>query len=69
MPEVPNAYKCDYCNTLMEPIEQKTERWHTKWCSACGAKLYDVFIGDRREIEGGVRRSAVFDPKLFRSTT
>lgn len=45
MPEVPNAYKCDYCNTLMEPIEQKTKRWHTKWCSACGAKLYDAFVG------------------------
>jgi hypothetical protein len=44
MPEVPNAYRCDYCNTLMEPIEVKSERWHTKWCSKCGAKLYDVFI-------------------------
>jgi hypothetical protein len=46
MPEVPNAYKCDYCRSLMEPVEQKTDRWHTKWCSVCGAKLYDVFIGD-----------------------
>ena len=46
MPEVPNAYRCDYCQALMEPIEQKTEHWHTKWCSVCYMKLYDVFIGD-----------------------
>jgi hypothetical protein len=47
MPEVPNAWKCDYCHTIMVPIERKTERWHTKWCSACGAKLWEVFIGDQ----------------------
>jgi hypothetical protein len=46
MGEVPNAWECDYCGVLMEPIEQKTDRWHTKWCSKCGAKLYDVFVGD-----------------------
>jgi Zn finger protein HypA/HybF involved in hydrogenase expression len=50
MPEIPNAYKCDYCHKLMEPIEQKDNRWHTKWCSACGAKLYDVFIGKDLEL-------------------
>jgi hypothetical protein len=50
MPEV-NAYRCDYCRTLMEPIEKKTDRWHTKWCSACGAKLYDVFIGETKQEE------------------
>ena len=53
MPEVPNAYKCDYCGVLMEPIERLTPRWHTKWCSACGATLWDVFVGgsqpDERE--------------------
>ena len=41
MPEVPNAYRCDFCHTLME---EKTERWHTKWCLACGAKLWDTFV-------------------------
>lgn len=46
MPEVPNAYKCDYCHVLMEPIEHRDARWHTKWCSQCGVKLYDVFIGN-----------------------
>lgn len=46
MPEVPNAYRCDFCSTLMEPIDERTVRWHTKWCRACGAKLYDVFVGD-----------------------
>lgn len=29
----------------MVPLEEKNGRWHTKWCSACGAKLYDIFIG------------------------
>jgi hypothetical protein len=47
MPEVPNAYKCDYCRVIMVPIEKKDERWHTKWCSACGAKLFDLFIGEK----------------------
>ena len=46
MPEVPNAYRCDYCHVLMEPIEFKDHRWHTKYCSACHMKLYDVFIGN-----------------------
>jgi hypothetical protein len=46
MPEVPNAYKCDFCHTLMEPVEKNDGRWHTKWCSVCGAKLWDVFVGD-----------------------
>jgi hypothetical protein len=45
MPEVPNAYECEYCHELMEPREEITEQWHTKWCSKCGARLYDVFIG------------------------
>ncbi len=48
MPEIPSAWKCDYCGTLMEPIERKTDRWHTKWCSVCWAKLHDVFVGGRR---------------------
>jgi hypothetical protein len=46
MPEVPNAYKCDFCRTLMEPVEKNDGRWHTKWCSACHAKLYDVRLTD-----------------------
>lgn len=46
MPDVPNAYRCDYCHKLMEPVEHKDARWHTKWCSLCGVRLYDVFIGD-----------------------
>lgn len=46
MPEVPNAYQCEYCSKIMVPLEQKTDRWHTKWCSKCGMPLYDVFIGD-----------------------
>lgn len=50
MPEVPNAYRCDYCNALMEPIEINDGRWHSKWCSVCGAKLWDVYVGDH----GGV---------------
>jgi hypothetical protein len=46
MPEVPNAYRCDYCHVLMEPIERNDGQWHTKWCSACGEKLYDVYLGN-----------------------
>jgi len=46
MGEMPNAYQCDYCRKLMIPIEKKDARWHTKWCSLCGVRLYDVFIGD-----------------------
>ena len=46
MPEVPNAYQCDYCHKIMVPMERKDARWHTKWCSCCFMPLYDVFIGD-----------------------
>lgn len=46
MPEMPNAYQCDYCRKLMIPVENKDARWHTKWCSLCGMLLYDVFIGE-----------------------
>lgn len=46
MPEAPNAWQCDYCNRLMIPTERKTENWHTKWCSFCRRKIYDVYIGD-----------------------
>jgi hypothetical protein len=45
MPEVPNAYQCDYCRKIMVPLEQETDRWHTKWCSLCHMPLYDVLIG------------------------
>lgn len=44
MPEVPNAYRCDYCHVLMEPYEEKTSRWDTGWCSSCGRKLWDVLV-------------------------
>lgn len=47
MPEVSNAYRCEYCHTLMEPIEKIDKRWHTKWCASCGVKLYDEFIAER----------------------
>jgi len=46
MGEMPSAWQCDYCRELMVPIERKTDRWHTKWCSKCGAKLWDVFVGE-----------------------
>lgn len=45
MPEVPNAYKCEFCGKLMVPLEKIDDRWHTRWCSICGTKLYDLFIG------------------------
>jgi hypothetical protein len=45
MPEVPNAYQCDYCHKIMTPIETKDARWHSKFCSLCGFRFYDVFIG------------------------
>ena len=45
MPEEPNAYRCDFCHRLMIPVEIKTERWHTKFCSLCGLLLSDIFIG------------------------
>lgn len=54
MPEMPNAYQCDYCRKLMIPVENKDARWHTKWCSLCGVVLYDVFIGEGDPYPGGL---------------
>jgi hypothetical protein len=56
MGEMPNAWQCDYCRELMVPVEVKDARWHTKWCSKCGAKLYDVFVGG-----GQVHTSQIFE--------
>jgi len=47
MPEVSNAYRCDFCHKLMEPVEQNDGRWHTKWCSLCGEKIFDVLLAPK----------------------
>jgi hypothetical protein len=52
MPEVHNAYQCDFCGVLMEPIEIVTLRWHSKYCSKCGRRVFDLFIG---EVNSGPR--------------
>lgn len=57
------AYKCDSCGATAPPIEEIGPRWHSKWCSACLTRYYDVFIGgDAQRPQSLSRASGDPDP-------
>jgi hypothetical protein len=60
------AYKCDACGATAAPIEERSARWHSKWCSVCLTRYYDVFVGGVERTPDGVPvvrdRSWLTDP-------